>query len=113
MPECELRIGTTVATNALLERAGEPLLLAITKGFGDALTIGYQDRPDIFAKAIVRRPPLAAEVLEIAERIGADGTVVAPLNEAAAAHGFAAARARGIDAVAIVLMPQAGMFTSR
>ncbi|MES2753706.1 MAG: hydantoinase B/oxoprolinase family protein, partial [Pseudomonadota bacterium] len=104
VPECELRIGTTVATNALLERAGAPLLLAITRGFGDALTIGYQDRPDIFARAIVRPMPLAAEVLEIGERVGADGTIVTPLDESAAARGFAAARARGIDAVAIALM---------
>jgi 5-oxoprolinase (ATP-hydrolysing) len=104
VPPCELRIGTTVATNALLERAGEPLLLAITRGFGDALTIGYQDRPDIFAKRIERPAPLSAEVLEIEERVGADGTVVTRLNEDAAAAGFAAARTKGIDAVAIVLM---------
>lgn len=104
VPDCSLRIGTTVATNALLERVGEPLLLAITAGFGDALTIGYQDRPDIFAKKIERPLPLAAEVLEIHERVGADGAVVTRLDEAAAARGFAEARARGIDAVAIVLI---------
>ena len=104
VPDCELRIGTTVATNALLERAGEPLLLAITKGFGDALTIGYQDRPDIFAKRIVRPAPLATEVIEIVERVAADGTVITPLDDVAAAEAFAAARSRGIDAVAIVLM---------
>src|ERR1700753_3466792 len=62
LPSCEIRIGTTIATNALLERKGEPVLLAITKGFGDALVIGTQDRPDIFARHIVRPPPLSAMV---------------------------------------------------
>ena len=80
------------------------MLLAITRGFGDALTIGTQDRPDIFALDIERPPPLAAETLEIDERIGADGRVVTPLDTEAAARGFAAARARGLRAVAIVLM---------
>ena len=104
LPIADIRIGTTIATNALLERKGAPVLLAISRGFGDALTIGTQDRPDIFALAIERPPPLAAETLEIDERIGADGTVVIPLDREAAARGFAAARARGIEAVAIVLM---------
>ena len=84
LPPIDVRIGTTIATNALLERAGEPTLLAITRGFGDALTIGYQDRPDIFAREIRRPPPLAAEVVEIDERIGADGAVVHALDAAKA-----------------------------
>ena len=63
LPALDVRIGTTIATNALLERGGEPTLLAITRGFGDALTIGYQDRPDIFAREIKRPPPLAAQVV--------------------------------------------------
>ncbi len=104
VPDCQLRIGTTVATNALLERAGEPLLLAITRGFGDALTIGYQDRPDIFAKRIERPPPLAAAVLEIDERVAADGAVLTSLDEAATRAGLQAAFDRGLRAVAIVLM---------
>ena len=104
LPAADIRVGTTIATNALLERKGEPVLLAITRGFGDALTIGTQDRPDIFALKIERPPPLAAEVLEIDERVAADGTVIAPLDAEAAARGFEAARARGIRAVAIVLM---------
>ena len=65
LPPAEIRIGTTIATNALLERKGEPVLLAITRGFADALVIGTQDRPDIFARHIVRPPPLHAEVIEI------------------------------------------------
>ena len=104
LPPAEIRIGTTLATNALLERRGEPTLLAITRGFGDALAIGYQDRPDIFARAIVRVPPLAARVLEIDERVGADGTVVRPLEAAAAARGLAEAFAAGLRSVAIVLL---------
>ena len=81
-PVAELRIGTTVATNALLERKGERLALAITRGFGDALRIGNQARPDIFARHIVLPEQLPAEVVEIDERVGADGTVLQPLDEA-------------------------------
>ena len=56
LPQCEVRIGTTLATNALLERKGKPVLLAITRGFGDALIIGTQDRPNLFAREIVLPP---------------------------------------------------------
>ena len=59
LPPLAIRMGSTVATNALLERKGEPTLLAITRGFGDALTIGYQDRPELFARKLVRIPPPA------------------------------------------------------
>jgi len=104
LPGADIRIGTTIATNALLERRGEPVLLAITRGFGDALAIGTQERPDIFALAIKRPKPLPAEVLEIDERIGADGTLVRELDRDAALAGFRAARERGIKAVAIALM---------
>ena len=104
LPRADIRLGTTVATNALLERKGEPLLLAITRGFGDALRIGTQERPDIFARHIVKPAPLPAEVLEVDERIGADGTLYRPLDEGAALAGLCAARARGLKAVAIVLM---------
>ena len=104
LPPADIRIGTTVATNALLERKGEPVLLAITRGFGDALEIGTQERPDIFARAIVKPAPLPAQVLEIDERILADGAVDRPLDEAAALAGLRAAHAGGLRAVAIVLM---------
>ncbi|MDR6786681.1 5-oxoprolinase (ATP-hydrolyzing) [Sphingomonas sp. BE138] len=104
LPPCDIRIGTTIATNALLERAGEPVLLAITRGFGDALSIGYQDRPDIFARAIRRPAPLFAQVVEIDERVAEDGTILTPLDADAAAAAFARAYAGGLRAVAIVLM---------
>ena len=104
IPPCSLRIGTTIATNALLERKGEPLLLAITQGFGDALTIGTQERPDLFARKIELPAPLHAEVLEIDERVMADGTVLTPLDAEGARAGMQAAFDRGLRAVAIVLM---------
>jgi 5-oxoprolinase (ATP-hydrolysing) len=104
LPPADIRIGTTIATNALLERRGEPVLLAITRGFGDALAIGTQARPDIFAREIVKPPPLPAQVLEIDERVTAEGAVLRPLDRVAALAGFRAARARGLNAVAIVLM---------
>lgn len=104
LPSIDVRIGTTVATNALLERRGEPTLLAITRGFGDALTIGYQDRPDIFARAIRRPPPLAARVIEIDERVDVDGRTLRTLDVAAAEAGFRAAYDDGFRSVAIVLM---------
>ena len=103
-PVAELRIGTTVATNALLERKGERLALAITRGFGDALRIGNQARPDIFARHIVLPEQLPAEVVEIDERVGADGTVLQPLDEADARATFARLRKDGFDALAIVLV---------
>jgi 5-oxoprolinase (ATP-hydrolysing) len=104
LPPLAIRMGSTVATNALLERKGEPTLLAITRGFGDALTIGYQDRPDLFARRLDRIPPPHAGVAEITERIGPDGDVLRPLDEDAARMSFAAARDRGLTSIAIVLM---------
>lgn len=103
-PIAELRIGTTVATNALLERKGERFALAITRGFGDALSIGTQARPDIFARHIQLPDQLPARVVEIAERVAADGSVLTPLDEDQARRAFADLRADGFDAIAIVLM---------
>ncbi|GAA4751627.1 hydantoinase B/oxoprolinase family protein [Sphingomonas daechungensis] len=100
----EVRMGTTVATNALLERKGARVALAITRGFGDALRIGYQARPEIFARHIVLpEQPYEASV-EIIERVGADGEIVTPLDEQAARATLEPVRERGIDALAIVLM---------
>ena len=99
-----VRMGTTVATNALLERKGERLALAITRGFGDALRIGYQARPEIFARNIVLPAMLYSAVVEIDERIGATGEVVRPLDEAQARAEFERLRRDGYDALAIVLM---------
>ena len=100
----ELRMGTTVATNALLERRGEPTLLVTTRGFGDALRIGYQDRPDIFALDIRLPQPVYDRVLEVDERVGADGAVVVPLDEEEGRRGLDEARRAGYRAVAVALM---------
>ena len=99
-----LRIGTTVATNALLERKGAPTCLAITRGFADALVIGHQERADIFARDVSRPPPLFARVVEIDERIGADGKVHRPLDDNAARAALQAAFDAGVRAIAIVLV---------
>ncbi|MEY4953000.1 MAG: hypothetical protein RL299_1424 [Pseudomonadota bacterium] len=104
LPPCEVRMGTTVATNALLERKGEPTLLAITKGFADALTIGTQERPELFVRRIVLPQPPHARVLEVTERVMADGTVLVQLDEEPARQGLAEARAAGLSSIAIVLM---------
>ena len=103
-PIAELRIGTTIATNALLERQGARVALAITRGHGDAMLIGNQARPDIFAQAIVKPPRLEGHVVEIAERVAADGSVVESLDEEDARRGLQACRDAGFDALAIVLM---------
>jgi 5-oxoprolinase (ATP-hydrolysing) len=100
----EVRMGTTVATNALLEREGEPLALAITRGFGDALRIGYQARPDIFARHIVLPSMLYEQVIEIDERVGVNGEVLVPLDEMQARTALRSVRDQGVDAVAIVLV---------
>jgi 5-oxoprolinase (ATP-hydrolysing) len=100
----EVRMGTTVATNALLERKGEPVVLAITRGFGDALRIGWQSRPDLFARHIVLNDQLYDRVIEIDERVRADGGLDRPLDEDRARSDLTAARAAGFRAVAIVLV---------
>ncbi|MCU0976336.1 MAG: hydantoinase B/oxoprolinase family protein [Steroidobacteraceae bacterium] len=99
-----IRMGTTVATNALLERRGASTALVVTAGFADALRIGYQNRPALFARHIELPEPLYREVIEADERIGACGEVVRPLDIARLAADLAAARARGIESVAIVFM---------
>ena len=99
-----LKMGTTVATNALLERRGERTLLVITKGFRDALAIGYQARPKIFARRIVKPDMLFERVVEVDERVRADGTVERGPDLAAVRADLARALADGIKAVAIVFM---------
>ncbi|MEQ8772514.1 MAG: hydantoinase B/oxoprolinase family protein [Erythrobacter sp.] len=103
-PVAELRIGTTVATNALLERKGERLALVTTRGFADVLRIGTQARPEIFARQIVLPEQLPHWVIEADERVSAAGEVLIPLDEKAARQNLAALRAEGCDALAIVLM---------
>ena len=99
-----VKMGTTVATNALLQRRGVPTLFVTTAGFGDVLRIGYQTRPHLFTLDIVLPEMLYSEVLEVDERLAADGTVLCPLDMALATAGMAAARERGLEAVAIVLV---------
>ncbi len=100
----DIKMGTTVATNALLERKGDRVLLLITRGFRDALRIAYQARPDIFAKEIVLPEQLYERVIEVDERIRADGAVETALAAEKLRPALAAAKADGIDAVAIVFM---------
>src|SRR5450432_2332480 len=99
-----VKMGTTVATNALLERKGDRTLLLITKGFRDALKIGYQARPKIFARHIVKPDLVYERVAEVDERVRADGTVEREPDLARVRADLEAARADGIDAVAIVFM---------
>jgi 5-oxoprolinase (ATP-hydrolysing) len=99
-----IKMGTTVATNALLERKGARTLLVTTKGFRDALKIGYQARPKIFARHIIKPDMLFERVVEIAERVHADGTVEVAPDLAAVRADLERARADGIEAVAIVFM---------
>jgi 5-oxoprolinase (ATP-hydrolysing) len=99
-----VRMGTTVATNALLERAGDPALLIVSQGFRDALEIGYQARAKIFARRIEKPSMLYARVVEVPERVRSDGTVETPLDLDATRAALEAARGDGISAVAIVFM---------
>ncbi len=99
-----VKVGTTVATNALLTRSGEPVLLVTTQGFADALRIGYQNRPDIFARNIVLPQSLYTQVIEAQERIDHQGTVLVPLDLERLRGQLQAARAAGRRAVAIVFL---------
>ncbi|MEV3923689.1 hydantoinase B/oxoprolinase family protein [Actinomadura coerulea] len=99
-----VRLGTTVATNALLERAGEPTVLVITEGFRDALRIAYQNRPRIFAREITPPGPLYARVVEAKERIDAHGRILVPLDEDAVERELRAAYDDGFRSVAVVSM---------
>jgi 5-oxoprolinase (ATP-hydrolysing) len=99
-----VKMGTTVATNALLERKGDRTLLLITRGFRDALRIGYQARPKIFAKHIIKPDMLYERVIEVDERVRADGTVERELDLDAMRGELERAKADGIEAVAVVLM---------
>jgi 5-oxoprolinase (ATP-hydrolysing) len=102
-----IKMGTTVATNALLERQGSPTILVITRGFGDALQIGNQNRPQIFARQIVLPEMLYAQVIEVDARVDAAGRVLQPLTMLAQQQlqvQLAQAKTAGIEACAIVLL---------
>ena len=99
-----VKMGTTVATNALLERKGEPTALAITRGFRDALRIAYQNRPRLFERHIVLPELLYQHVIDIDERIGAHGDIVTALDLDAARAGLQAAYDQGLRSLAIVFL---------
>ncbi|MGH8725010.1 MAG: hydantoinase/oxoprolinase family protein, partial [Burkholderiales bacterium] len=99
-----VKMGTTVATNALLERKGERTVLFITRGFRDALRIAYQNRPRIFDRHIVLPEMLYAKVFEVEERVGARGELVLPLNREKTQSDLKAAYEEGFRSIAIVLM---------
>ncbi len=99
-----VKMGTTVATNALLERKGEPTVLFVTRGFGDGLRIAYQNRPRLFDRHIVLPELLYREVVEVDERIGARGEVLVPLDEEKTRADLLRMAAAGFRSVAIVLM---------
>ncbi|MFD5101860.1 hydantoinase B/oxoprolinase family protein [Streptomyces albidochromogenes] len=99
-----VRMGTTVATNALLERRGEPTVLVITEGFRDALRIAYQNRPRLFDRHIVLPEAVYERVVEVPERIDAHGTTVRPLDHTAVTARLRAARGDGLRSAAVVLM---------
>ena len=101
--EC-VKMGTTVATNALLERKGERVVLVTTRGFKDALRIAYQNRPKIFDRNIVLPELLYSDVIEANERVGANGEVVQPLDEIALKIDLKAIRDKGYSSAAIVFM---------
>ena len=99
-----VRLGTTRATNALLERRGARTALVTTAGFGDALRIGYQDRPHLFDLRIDQPPELYETVVELGERLAADGCVLRPLDEADARQKLSALRTAGIESLAVCLL---------
>src|SRR5437660_8506091 len=94
-----VKMGTTVATNALLERKGEPTVLFITRGFRDQLRIAYQNRPRIFDRHIKVPELLYRKVVEVDERVGARGEVIAPLDETAVRRDLGSAFAEGYRSI--------------
>src|SRR5690349_13312315 len=101
--EC-VKMGTTVATNALLERKGEPTVLVTTRGFRDALRIAYQNRPRLFDRRIAVPELLYSRVSEAHERIGAHGECLEALDEAHLREQLVAAHAAGLRSCAVVFM---------
>ena len=104
IPSCEVRMGTTLATNALLERQGSPTVLIATTGLGDLIHIGDQTRPDLFALHIERPAPLPSEVIEVSERTMADGSVRGELAEEELLAALGSAQGKGAKSLAIALV---------
>ncbi len=101
---CRVRLGTTVATNALLERRGAPTLLVASEGLGDVLEIGTQQRPELFALAIAKPAPLHRQVIEVAGRVDVAGERRTPFDAAATREALVGAKRDGIDSVAVNLI---------
>lgn len=104
LPPLQVRLGTTRGTNALLTRTGQPCALVTTRGFGDLLRIGYQERPDLFALNVRKRTPLHASVVEIDERMDANGSVLVPLDVEQAERELRHLFATGIRSIAVCLL---------
>lgn len=104
LPPIAMRLATTRGTNALLERRGSSVALFITKGFADLLRIGTQQRPELFALCIEKPEPFYEMVVEVPERLNADGSVLHPLDLEALQPAIAAAKARGIQSAAVALL---------
>ena len=103
-PVDEIRMGTTVATNALLERSGPPTAFVTNRGFADVLEIGNQQRPDIFALEIVKPKQLYDRVIEVGGRLDADGTEIEPVDKPSAASLFSELKQSGLQSIAICLL---------
>lgn len=104
IPPCEVRLGTTLGTNALLERRGARSALLLTRGFGDLLRLGDQTRPELFALAIERPSPLPERVVEVDARLGAGGNVITPLDTEQLLEALAPLRAAGIESLGIAIL---------
>jgi 5-oxoprolinase (ATP-hydrolysing) len=104
LPRCRVRLGTTLATNALLERRGTPTVLVANRGLGDLIEIGTQERPDLFDLDIRKPPPLHARVVEVDGRVGVGGEEVESFDEPSARASLAEARAAGIESAAVTLI---------
>lgn len=104
IPACRVRLGTTKGTNALLTRSGAKTLLVTTRGFGDVLEIGDQQRPRLFELGIKKAKPLTTRVIEAQERTLASGQIETSLDEAAIREELRAAKAEGLESIAICLL---------
>ncbi len=104
LPKLSVRLGTTRGTNALLTRHGAATAFITSKGFRDALLIGYQERPDLFSLNITKRPPLYREVVEADERLAADGSVLIPLDELRIRESLLRLKHEGIESLAVSLV---------
>jgi 5-oxoprolinase (ATP-hydrolysing) len=104
IPPCEVRMGTTLATNALLERGGRRCVLVTDEGFGDLIRIADQTRPELFALEIEKPEPLPELVIEVEARMRADGSLLRTLDASSTRRALEDARERGIESVAVALM---------